>query len=195
MSHATQLRRTDPFQSILLDILITIEWILISVFFFKNLYLVLSMFVWVIFCFVILYLFPSLSHTHTYTDMHTLTREHAHFSLLATRCQQKQVDGTLPHAEPSICCCLFPYLRRYTAYQYNKAERNKHSAAISGQEIWLKHCVRRELTAKTWDKDWLWSNRATDIFAGCCSFFVVWFFLFFFTGSGIEKVFISSPGC
>ena len=58
------------------------------------------------------YLFSfSCTHKRTYRDK----QAHTHFHLLVTRCQREQVEGTLPHAGPSVCCCRFPYLARYTA--------------------------------------------------------------------------------
>lgn len=104
-----------------------------------------------------------LSHTHTHTEK----QAHTHLYLLVTRCQQEQVEDTLPHAEPSVCCCPSPHHARYTAYQHhNKAGTNKHSEEISRRRVQLRHFVRREIAAKASDKDWLWSSRTTDIFAG-----------------------------
>lgn len=141
--------------------------------------------VWFAPCFAVslpfssLHLF-SLSHTHTETSKHT------HFYLLVTRCQQEQVEGTLPHAEPSVCCCLSPYHARYTAYQYSKAETNKHSAAISRRQIRLKHLIRGEITAKNQTKtDCEAAEQLTSLLAS--AFFSV------FSGSVIKKMFISSP--
>lgn len=95
---------------------------------------------------------PSLSHTHTHREK----QAHTHLYLLVTRCQQEQVEDTLPHAEPSVCCCLSPHHARYTAYQHhNKAGTNKHSEAISRRRVQLRHFVRREIAAKASDKDWL----------------------------------------
>lgn len=85
-------------------------------------------------------------------NTHTNTNKMCVFYLLVTRCQQEQVEGTLPHAEPSICCCLSPYHAWYMAYQYSQAESNKRSATISRQTV-IHTLVIRDITARTSDKD------------------------------------------
>ena len=104
-----------------------------------------------------------LSHTHTHTHTHTAT--HTRLYLLVTRCQREQVEGPLPHAEPSVCCCLSPDLARSTQQPVrpSQAEIRELSAAISRQQVQLVHLWKCwAITARASNKDWLWRGRATD---------------------------------
>ena len=86
--------------------------------------------------------FISLLHPHMPKSKHTLI---FFFYLIVTRCQQEQVEGTLPHAEPSVCCCLSPYHARYTAYQCNKEERSEHSLRQFGDNKYDSNtCEKRD---------------------------------------------------
>lgn len=138
---------------------------------------------------VCLYPFPHrpspsvLFHTDTLIHAHTHRRQAHNFFLLVTECQQEQVEGTLPHAEPSVCCCLSPYHARYTKNQYKKARKWRQTST-------LQQFPDRESNSNALHKDrsqptqqWLWSSRTIDIFAG------------FLSGAVTKKVFISSHDC
>lgn len=112
-----------------------------------------------------------LSCAHIYMHAHTSkSKTHTHFYLLVTRCQQEQVEGTLPHAEPSVCRCL-----SLSGTQHTNTTRLKETSSSAGTEnITL---AWRQITAKASDKEGVWGNRTTDSFAG---FWYFLSFLFFF---------------
>lgn len=56
----------------------------------------------------------------------------------------QQVDGTLPHTEPSICCHLLPYCARYRVFQHNKArETNTQTASMASRAKTFKANARK----------------------------------------------------
>lgn len=57
---------------------------------------------------------------------------------------------------------------------------------------WKHTCEKTAITAKISDKDWLWSSRTADIFAG---FSYIFYLFIYFVHTLLQKVFISSPGC
>lgn len=82
----------------------------------------------------------SVHNTYMYARAHKQEQAHTRFYLLVTRCQREQVEGTTPHAEPSVCRCL-----SLSGTQHTNTARLKEASAL--QQCWdCKHnsCGERD---------------------------------------------------